>query len=85
MPRYYVPYNEVRALAKEKAERLQKLRERNPKHTADVDALVSGLRRKEEELRFLPMRAGKFDLTVVIDANTGDILRISSIKPWGDI
>jgi hypothetical protein len=85
MPRYYVPYEEVRELAKEKAEKMEKLRERNPKNVADVDALVAGLRRKEDDIRFLPMRAGKFDLTVVIDAKTGDILRISSIKPWGDI
>jgi len=85
MPRYYVPYNEVRTLAKEKAERLQKLRDRNPRDAAEVDALVASLRRSENDLRFLPMRAGKFDLTVVIDAKTGDILRISAIKPWGDI
>ena len=85
MPRYYVPYDEVRQLAKRKAEKLQKLRERNPKQVAEVNALVASLGRKEDELRFLPMRAGKFDLTVVIDANTGEIVRISGLKPWGDI
>ena len=85
MPQYYVPYDEVRALAKEKAERLQKLRERNPNHRAEVDALIAGSGRKEDELRFLPMRAGKFDLTVLIDAKSGAILKISSLKPWGDI
>lgn len=85
LPRYYVPYDEVRSLAKEKAERMQKLRERNPAHAKEVDALVAGLGRAEENLRFIPMRAGKTDLTVVIDANTGKILRISSLKPWGDI
>ena len=85
MPRYYVPYDDVRALAKEKGEPLQKLRERNPQHVAEVDALIASLRRREDELRFLPMRAGKADFTVVIDAKTGEMLRISSIKPWGDI
>ena len=85
LPRYYVPYDEVRSLAKEKGELLQKLRDRNPRQKAEVDALVAGSGRKEEDLRFLPMRAGKSDLTILIDAKSGEILKISSLKPWGDI
>ncbi len=85
MPRYYVAYDDVRPAAKEKGEPLGKLRERNPGNVADVNALVASLGRREDELRFLPMRAGKTDFTVVIDAKTGGILRISSIKPWGDV
>lgn len=85
MPKYYVPYNEVRQLAREKAEPLQKLRDRNPGHAAEVDKLIASIGRKESELRFLPMRAGKSDLTVVIDAANGNVVKISSIKPWGDI
>lgn len=85
LPRYYVPYEEVRGLAKEKGERLQKLRDRNPAHKKEVDALVAASRRAEDELRFIPMRAGKTDLTVLIDARTGEILKISTLKPWGDI
>jgi hypothetical protein len=87
LPRYYVPYDEVRALAKEKGERVQKLRDRNPGpgNAAEIAKVVASTGRKEDELRFLPMRAGKFDLTVFIDAKTGAIVKISSIKPWGDI
>jgi hypothetical protein len=85
MPRYYVPYEEVRSLARQKAEPLQKLRERNPARVAEVDALIASTRRKEAELRFLPMRAGKTDLTMVIDAANGNVLKISTLKPWGDI
>lgn len=84
-PRYYVTYDEMRGVAKEKAERLQKLRERNPNRAGEVDALVAASGRKEGELRYLPMRAGKIDLTVVIDAKSGEILKISSLKPWGDV
>jgi hypothetical protein len=51
----------------------------------EVDALVKSLGRNEEDLRFLPLRAGKVDLTIVIDAKTGEILKISSIRPWGDV
>lgn len=84
-PKYYVSYEDVEGQARTKGERLQLLRERNPAHATEVDALVKYLGRKEEDLRFLPLRAGKVDLTVVIDAKTGEILKISSLKPWGDV
>jgi hypothetical protein len=84
-PKYYVSYEDVEGQARLKGERLQLLRERNPAHVTDVDALVKSLGREEGELRFLPLRAGKVDLTVVIDGKTGELLKISSIKPWGDV
>ena len=84
-PRYYAPYDEVRAQAREKGEALQKLRERNPARAAEVSAIVAASGRKEEALRYLPLRAGKTDLTVVIDAASGEIVKISSLKPWGEI
>jgi hypothetical protein len=84
-PRYYVPYDEARAEARAKGEPLQKLRDHNPGRAGEVEALVSASGRKEERLRFLPLRAGKVDLSVVIDATTGQIVKISSLKPWGDI
>ena len=84
-PRYYVPYEEVREEARKHGEPLQKLRDRNPARAAEVSALVAASGRKEEALRFLPLRAGKTDLTVLIDASSGEIVKISSLKPWGDI
>lgn len=84
-PQYYVPYAQAEAQARAKGEPMGLLRKRNPAHGAEVDALVRSLGRKEEDLRFLPLRAGKVDLAVVIDAKSGEILRISSLKPWGDI
>jgi hypothetical protein len=85
MPRYYVPYDDVRALARAKSEPLSTLRERNPARAAEVDALVARSGGREDALRFLPMRAGKADLSVLIDAKTGEVVRISSLKPWGDV
>jgi len=46
---------------------------------------VKSIGRDEGDLRFLPLRAGKVDLTIVIDGKTGEILKISSIRPWGDV
>jgi hypothetical protein len=80
-----VSYQDVEGQARGKGEPLEVLRKRNPERVSDVNTLVKYLGRREDDLRFLPLRAGKTDLTVVIDAKTGEILKISSIKPWGDV
>ena len=83
-PRYYVPYGEVSAQAAEKGAKLEVLRRRDVTHAADIDALLRSLGRREEDLRFLPLRAGKVDLSVIIDAKTGQVLKIASFNPWGE-
>ena len=83
-PKYYVPYDEARSQARAKGEPISSLRARNPGRTAEIDSLLGSLGRAESGVRFLPLRAGRVDLTVVIDAKSGEILRISSLEPWGD-
>ena len=84
-PKYYVPFEGARAEARAKGEPISSLRARNPGRTAEIDALLGSLGRAESGVRFLPLRAGKVDLTVLVDAKSGEILRISSLKPWGDV
>src|SRR5262249_29658506 len=84
-PRYYVQYKDVEAQARAKGEALETLRRRNPAHAGEIDALLKSLGRKEDDVRYLPLRAGKVDLSVIINAKTGEVLKIASLKPWGDI
>ena len=50
---------------------------------AEIDRLVAKLGRPEAQLRFLPMRAGRYvDLTVLVDASRGDVLNIAALRPW---
>lgn len=81
-PQYFVPYDEVRQQAAGRAEVIGALRKWNAKDPGGVDALVKSLGGREERLRFLPMRAGKHDLTVVLDADSGEVLRIVALQPW---
>ncbi|MGZ5038952.1 MAG: TfpX/TfpZ family type IV pilin accessory protein [Usitatibacter sp.] len=81
-PRYYVPYDAVRDEVKAKAVPLATLRKRNPARASEVNRVLVSLGRKEDDVRFVPMRAGKTDLTVFVDAKTGDVLRYSSLNPW---
>jgi hypothetical protein len=81
-PRYYVPYEDVRAEVVKHARPLEVLRKRNPQRTGEIARALGTIGRKEEDVRFVPMRAGKNDLSVFVDAKTGEILRITSLNPW---
>jgi hypothetical protein len=81
-PQHYVPYEDVRADAAAKGRKLRDLRSLNPDRVAEVDRALASLGRKEEEVAFLPMRAGKRDLTVLVDARSGDVLRVTEFRPW---
>jgi hypothetical protein len=83
-PQYYVPYEDVRAEVRGAALPLETLRKRNPGRSAEVNATLARLGRKEDEVRFLPLRTGKSNLAVFVDSKTGDVLKISPLNPWGD-
>jgi hypothetical protein len=80
-PRYYVPYPEVAAEAARKAAPLDRLRKLNPDRQGEIDALVSA-RRPEQSLGFLPVRAGKRDMSAVVDVKSGAIVALLPHRPW---
>ena len=79
-PRFYRPYGEVRAQVMKASMAVDELKRFNP--PARVDAEVARIGRPAGELRAVPMRSGKVDLTVFIDAKTGDVVRFSALRPW---
>ncbi len=81
-PRYYVPYADVRGEVTAKAGPLDTLRKRNPQRAGEIGQALAAIGRKEEDVRFLPLRAGKDDLAVLVDAKSGEIVRIMSLFPW---
>jgi hypothetical protein len=81
-PQHYVPYEDVRAEAVARARKVAELRALNPGRAAEVSRALASLGREEEEVAFLPMRAGKRDLTVLIDARSGEVLGITDFRPW---
>ncbi len=81
-PQYFVPYDEVRKEASAHAKPLARLRELNPARREEVDRLPGKLHRAPGDLGFVPMRAGKRDLTVVVDRRNGDVLDKLDLRPW---
>ncbi len=83
-PRYYVPYDEVRPDVRAAGQPLEVLRRRNPQRAPEIAAELAALGRKEDEVRWLPLRAGKADLAVFVSAKTGEVLKITSLYPWAE-
>jgi hypothetical protein len=83
-PRYYVPYADVRGEVVKEARPLETLRKRNPKRAGEIAQVLGQIGRKEEDVKFIPMRAGKNDLAVFVDAKSGEILKITSLFPWAE-
>lgn len=65
-----------------KAFDLGALEQRNPGREADIARLVADLGRERGALKALPMKGELASLAVVIDANTGEPLRIVDLNPW---
>jgi hypothetical protein len=80
-PQYYVPYEQVRGEARELAKPIARLRQLNPDAKGVIDRVVAA-NGPEDGLAFLPMRAGKRDLSVIISKRTGDVLAYLSQRPW---
>lgn len=81
-PRLYVPYEQVAGEAVRAAQPLTKLRALNPGRDDEIERLVRGTGRPADALVFLPMRAGKHDLSVLLDRESGQPLALSLLRPW---
>lgn len=80
-PQLYVPYEQISRDAGRVAGPISRLRTLNPAEVADVDALVARAG-PEDGLGFLPMRAGKRDMTVVVRKKDGAVVSLMALRPW---
>jgi hypothetical protein len=81
-PQHYVPYEAVRGEVLAKAKPIRELRALNPGSGPEIDRLLRNLGREEAQVAFLPLRAGKSDLTVLVDAGSGAVLQLAALRPW---
>jgi hypothetical protein len=81
-PQYYRPYAELAPLALKRARPLAELRKRHPEEAGELDAALMALGRREEDTRFLPLKARKRDMAVLLDARTGEVAGYAKVNPW---
>lgn len=81
-PQYYVDYEKFARQALKASKPYAVLRRRHPESIAVLDKRLAELGRKEEEVRFLPLKARKTDYCVLIDARNGAVLGFLELYPW---
>jgi hypothetical protein len=82
MPQYYVPYKEFANLVLQHAKSLSELKKANP-HSYDLlTPILRALGKQESDVVFLPVNARKQVMTALLDAKTGEILKVAAISPW---
>jgi len=82
LPDLYVPYEDEKAHAGEKAKPLAELAKTQPQDAPVIKSFVTGSGRAEDTIGFLPMKARNRDMAVVVDKKTGDIVGIVPVNPW---
>lgn len=81
-PQYYVPYEQLAGEALRKSLPIATLRKRHPDERAAIDAALARLGRRDEDLRFLPLKARKTDYCVLLDAKSGAVAGFLELYPW---
>ena len=82
LPDLFVPYDEVKASAAQRAKPLAELVKRQPQDAPVIKSFVAGSGKAEDAVGFLPMKARNQDMAVVVDRKTGDIVGIVPVNPW---
>lgn len=75
-PELWITYDEARERIRGRAWPLARMRAQEPVHAKVVDAWLAGSGRKEEELRFALLRARKAWVSVLLDAKTGEPVKM---------
>jgi len=78
-PQHYIPYATASRDAAARAQPLSALRANRPDRATDIDRFVAKTGKPVSALRFLPLMAPYGDMSVVVDAETGDVLGVLAI------
>jgi hypothetical protein len=83
-PQYYTDYEAFagQALKVSKPYSLLRRRHPEPESIALIDKRLAELGRKEEDVRFVPLKARNRDYCVLVDAKSGAVLGFLELYPW---
>lgn len=79
-PRYFVPYEQVAAQVKEAGSPMDRLYKRHPEAREMIAR--ERLKLSDDQLRWLPIRGTRSFWTVLVDANTGELLAYLPVDPY---
>jgi hypothetical protein len=76
LPQYYVPYADQREKALAQSHPVESLRKREAAMTDQIEKQLAATGRKTAEVNFLPLQTRRGWGAVLIDAKTGDIVKV---------
>ncbi|MBN8480616.1 MAG: hypothetical protein J0L88_03380 [Xanthomonadales bacterium] len=82
LPVNYVAYDDEKPHLLARAKPLEDLREKSAAASDAVDAWLRERARAEAEVVWLPIKARRASLTMLLDARTGDLLGAIDVNPW---
>jgi hypothetical protein len=83
-PQHFVPYAEIAAEAGRRAQPIETLRHYNRGHAAEIDGFLARNGVKESEVGFVPLRARRAELAVILKRASGEIVGTINLSPWGN-
>jgi hypothetical protein len=81
-PQHFVRYADIRAEVAAQAKPIKDLRKLNPGAETVIQRALARHGREESTVGFLPLRADKRELAVLVDAKTGEYLGMVDLVPW---
>lgn len=81
-PQYYVKYEVLAAQALKRAKPVSDLRRRHPDEAALIDTALQKAGRRDDDTRFLPLKARSRDYSVLLDARSGAVVGFIELIPW---
>lgn len=82
LPQYYIPYAQAQSQILRRVQPISALRELNPDHGAEIDALLARHAGRPGGIAFLPLKGKVADLAVIVASDTAEVLEIVALKPW---
>lgn len=82
MPRYYVPYADLKEKILPRIKSIDALRKKHPevdKYLVDLRTAQGG----ESNLGYLPVRAPRVPFTALMNRKTAEIVKLIPLDPWG--
>ncbi len=81
-PQHFVPYESQLEVVREKLLPIAELRKHHPEAIADIDAAVRDTGLPEAKLGFLPLRARREDMALLLDRDSARIVGYAKVDPW---
>lgn len=82
LPRFYVPYDEIKPEVVKRARPIEMLEKLNTERRAEIEERIKRLGRSRDDVTFVPMAGRARDMAALLDRRTGDLLDVIDVKPW---